>query len=338
MGGWAGARLMGRAGWAAGGRGGGVLGLARGRRRGAGVGAESTSNAFTAEHAVRTANGATDLNDNGAVDGDDFAAWTAEWDSGALVGRVIMSVPDGADAKRPGNVRGAMAAADALLSGKVSGGSGQTGRVRLGGVRHLNCIFESRTRNDGLRCCTENQGGLSWSELACADACNQCWDSRNDPTRNPSDWGKNDSSCLGNCWRFATCSPIDPGVQPRIEPPGLLRHNRGCYTCEDLRAAVRTADVLNAASDGSCPSIAYRIALMVSPLTSRHVCDCYFYRQNRDGTWRERGGCGPVNGPHLDPELVFRTRQKRPTPRRDPSSLLWCGHMCWPFNVQVSAD
>jgi len=93
-------------------------------------------NAWIAEYAAGTANGATDLNNNGVVDGDDFTAWNAEWDSGALVGRAIMSVPDGADAKGPGNVRGAMAAAgvalDAVLSGKVSGGSGQTGRVRWG--------------------------------------------------------------------------------------------------------------------------------------------------------------------------------------------------------------
>jgi hypothetical protein len=94
-------------------------------------------NAFIAEYVAGTANGATDLNNNGVVDGDDFTAWNAEWDSGALVGRAIMSVPDGADAKGPGNVRGAMAAAglalDAVLSGKVSGTSGQTGRVRWGG-------------------------------------------------------------------------------------------------------------------------------------------------------------------------------------------------------------
>ena len=94
-------------------------------------------NAWIAEYAAGTANGATDLNNNGVVDGDDFTAWNAEWDSGALVGRAIMSVPDGADAKGPGNVRGAMAAAgvalDAVLSGKVSGSSGQTGRVRWGG-------------------------------------------------------------------------------------------------------------------------------------------------------------------------------------------------------------
>jgi len=91
-------------------------------------------NAWIAEYAAGTANSATDLNNNGVVDGDDFTAWNAEWDSGAPVGRAIMSVPDGADFKGPGNVRGAMAAAgvalDAVLSGKVSGGSGQTGRVR----------------------------------------------------------------------------------------------------------------------------------------------------------------------------------------------------------------
>ena len=90
-------------------------------------------NAWIAEYAAGTANGATDLNNNGVVDGDDFTAWNAEWDSGALVGRAIMSVPDGADAKGPGNVRGAMAAAgvalDAVLSGKVSGTKGETGRV-----------------------------------------------------------------------------------------------------------------------------------------------------------------------------------------------------------------
>ncbi len=95
-------------------------------------------NAFIADYVAGTANSATDLNNNGVVDGDDFTAWNAEWDSGALVGRAIMSVPDGADAKGPGNVRGAMAAAgvalDAVLSGKVSGGSGQTGRVRWGGI------------------------------------------------------------------------------------------------------------------------------------------------------------------------------------------------------------
>ena len=94
-------------------------------------------NAWIAEYAAGTANGATDLNNNGAVDGDDFTAWNAEWDSGALVGRAIMSVPDGADFKGPGNVRGAMAAAgvalDAVLSGKVSGSKGETGRVRWGG-------------------------------------------------------------------------------------------------------------------------------------------------------------------------------------------------------------
>ena len=90
--------------------------------------------AFTNDFAAGTVNSATDLNNNGAVDSRDFWAWNAEFDSGALVGRAIMSVPDGADAKGPGNVRGAMAAAgvalDAVLSGKVSGGSGQTGRVR----------------------------------------------------------------------------------------------------------------------------------------------------------------------------------------------------------------
>ncbi len=94
---------------------------------------------FINDFVANTVNSATDLNNNGAVDSRDFGAWNAEWDSGALVGRAIMSVPDGADAKGPGNVRGAMAAAgvslDAVLSGKVSGTSGQTGRVRWGGVR-----------------------------------------------------------------------------------------------------------------------------------------------------------------------------------------------------------
>ncbi len=45
-------------------------------------------NAFIADFAAGTANGATDLNNNGVVDGRDFAAWNAEWDSGAAVGRI----------------------------------------------------------------------------------------------------------------------------------------------------------------------------------------------------------------------------------------------------------
>jgi hypothetical protein len=90
-------------------------------------------NAFIADFAAGTANGATDLNNNGVVDAEDFAAWNAEWDSGAPLGRAVMSAPDGADGMGPGNVRGVAAAEglalDAQLSGKVAGADGVTGRV-----------------------------------------------------------------------------------------------------------------------------------------------------------------------------------------------------------------
>ena len=95
--------------------------------------------AFINDFVASIANGATDLNNNGVVDGRDFAAWNAEWDSGAAVGRAVLSAADGLDAKGPGNVRGRSAdagvALDAQLSGKVAGADGVTGRVRWGVVR-----------------------------------------------------------------------------------------------------------------------------------------------------------------------------------------------------------
>jgi YD repeat-containing protein len=94
--------------------------------------------AFINDFAASIANGATDLNNNGVVDGRDFAAWNAEWDSGAAVGRAVLSAADGLDAKGPGNVRGRSAdagvALDAQLSGKVTGADGETGRVRWAAV------------------------------------------------------------------------------------------------------------------------------------------------------------------------------------------------------------
>lgn len=206
-----------------------------------------------------------------------------------------------------------------------------------GGVRRLKCRFEARTRDDCLRCCIEDQSGNPWSDLACADICNQFWDPRRDPERNPADWGGPGADCRGNCWRFATCSPVDPGVQPRINPPGLELNNSGCFTCDDLRAAVKTAGAVEPKSDGECPPLSYKIALMVSPATSRFVCDFHFYRQDPDGTWRDRGGCGPVMGPYSDPELEFRNRQTRAR-RGSANYTLWCGYLCWPHNVQISSQ
>ena len=162
--------------------------------------------AFINDFVASIANGATDLNNNGVVDGRDFAAWNAEWDSGAAVGRAVLSAADGLDAKGPGNVRGRSAdagvALDAQLSGKVTGADGVTGRVNYvprpanmdvapggGGPRRPPvqppdppltpaempigelCVIFSATIDECLACCVFRNNGAEATWLPCAESC-----------------------------------------------------------------------------------------------------------------------------------------------------------------------
>jgi RHS repeat-associated protein len=182
------------------------------------------------------------------------------------------------------------------------------------------CVRSSKTWRECIDCCTVN----NQTYLDCAQQCfDHKWDPRLDPDRNPPDW--NHPRCLGNCLRYATCSP-NPD-DPMAEPPGLPDFGTRNCTCEQLRNAMKGIGALEARADGSCPANSYKIALLVDT----DNCDMHFLRQDPNDRWTDKPGCHPVGPPYSDPEQEWKQRR-----RNIPSYYeLFCGYMCWPYDKKL---
>ncbi len=192
------------------------------------------------------------------------------------------------------------------------------------------CVASSLSYVRCLDCCTESRSVDDPLGIRCAAACQRKrWDPRLDPDRNPPNWGFDVLDCRGNCWLFATCSPISPGwSNPWFNPLNLPRAvPPDCWSCDVLLSAVRSSGAIDVGPDGECPEFTYKIALMIK---TGNRCDYHFYRQNPDDTWSDKPGCTPVRGPFRDPLRELHRRYLL-----ENSYDRWCGYMCWPFERQI---
>ncbi|MCE2966707.1 MAG: hypothetical protein ACK48N_05025 [Planctomyces sp.] len=188
------------------------------------------------------------------------------------------------------------------------------------------CVARSGSLQQCIECCAGRFDIDDPLGISCTARCFETYwgrDPRINPVRNPSFWGTYPGNCRGNCWLFATCSPIRP-------PTFQWQHPLGYRECDDCEKFVRTVYDNGAFfpfSNGECPEGTYKIALMVRTIPIPQ-CDYHFYRQNPDDTWSDKGGCGPVRGPFSDPLKEFLDRLFS----EEFYYNEWCGFMCWPFH------
>jgi RHS repeat-associated protein len=170
-----------------------------------------------------------------------------------------------------------------------------------------------------------------------------------DPRLKPTDWGgwvtgAPGEISYGNCWLYATCTPmhgctapLDGSERARFDqrfhfryPPGH-RHQGDPLDCISLKAAVRRAGgVRPKGGDGSCPPCSYKIYLVISDDRKLfHVC-----RQEPFGGWTQKWGTlpptnvvDPFGEPVGAPDQVDLTDPVTKTPY-----TVKCGYMCWPYD------
>jgi RHS repeat-associated protein len=178
-----------------------------------------------------------------------------------------------------------------------------------------------------------------------------------DPRLKPTDWGgwiagAPGEQSWGNCWLYATCSPLPlkfPCEAPldnsltSLEqqwwhfryPPGHRRTPE--LHCIGLRGAVLKAGGLRPNSqDGSCPPCTYKIYLVISNDRKYfHVC-----RQEPFGGWTQKWGTlppayvvDPFGEPVGDPDQVDFT-----DPGDGTAYSIKCGYICWPYDKRAPAN
>jgi len=131
---------------------------------------------------------------------------------------------------------------------------------------------------------------------------------------------------LGNCYRFATCTPTYP---PVFYPNDMGRHNDipgGAWrpneemNCQNLERRLQN-DGLFYASSGSCPPSSYPIVPVTRPFGHPKGPDFHFYRQECDGSWSDKPGYTPP-----------RNRPSHPSDNFNNDGYTeQCQTMCVPF-------
>ncbi len=163
-------------------------------------------------------------------------------------------------------------------------------------------------------------------------------DPRSDPKTNPDDWTPNDDKgqpgSLGNCWRYATCQPLDEMIR---RGPGrwigdVPAHQTtpGGENCEQVMANAAAARCMGPANaEGGCDS-GYRVGALSS---TSHPGQTHYIRQDIDGTWTHKIGtndetnldCGNPRAIIVDPAQANWNCQDN---HSRGANYEFCGYVC----------